>query len=120
MSELTSLLILGVGFACLITGLIMSIILAPKPWNPKKQWIVRSLLSSFIGILSVFFFISALEIRSQMVFDYQVVWDSFPSMLIFIFIGGVVLAIGLFVRVVIWRKRDDLMQKFITRLKNRK
>jgi signal transduction histidine kinase len=119
MNESTSLIIVGIGFICLLIGLTLSVILAPKPWIPERQWIARSLLSSFSGILSVFVFVSTLAIRDQNFVNYQRIWNSISSMLVFIMIGGILFAVGLYIRVIIWKKRDDLTQGLIKKMKNK-
>jgi len=124
MTDLVSVVIIGVGIASFVVGLVGCVILTPNVWSPKDTWFKRSLISSSSLILGIFILILAMdanEIMSELrARDFGALWKSVWSILAFLVPGGVILVLATYVRLVLWEKYEGSMARLIESLRSRR
>lgn len=121
MENLKSILITGIGFAVLVSGLITFVILAPSPRKSRSEsFLKRSFVSSFIVVFSMFFFILALDLRDANLSQLNDIWNSFVPMLAYFILGGIILTFLIYIRTVMWKQKDDFMKRWIEDLRNKR
>jgi hypothetical protein len=98
-------------------GAIAALTIAPKPWHPRRQWLLRSATCS--GLLVLALFVAGLayewERTVAMVWNLEGVevlqlLQSAGSMGVPLFL---MMALGLYVRVLTWSRRYEFMRRFI-------
>lgn len=119
MNTLTLFATVGIGIAGFLGGLIGYVILSPTPWDHKNQWLKKSLLSSYTGMLGLFVLVLAMnatyllhELRAD---DFRAVLELVGTILAYVFPGGLILSVGTYLKTLMGGTRDKMFQQ----LKNR-
>lgn len=115
MGDQTTILATAIATAGGVAGLAGFLILAPKPWDRKSRWFVRSLLASCAAMSGLLIVLLAVDVRDVMHGSVgangealsALVW----SIITFVVPVGIFLTIGMYLRVLMWSKRDDFMRR---------
>jgi hypothetical protein len=101
MNKLTDIISSIILIAGPIAGFIASLITGPSIFSAKTQWLKRSFLSSYLLILGFFPIFLTWSLSDLKVFGYREIANSILHLLIYCVIGGAVLAILTFIRILL-------------------
>ena len=117
MKDLASTLIVGFGITGFIGGIIAAILIAPKPSTNRNQWFKRSVLSSFIGASGIFILVLSMDAENLLSLQGKALWNSILVMLEYLLLGGILLTLLNYARILILVKHTEMMKRLIKRLK---
>lgn len=120
MKDLVSILIVGFGITGFVGGGIAYVLFAPKLLTDRRQWFKRSMLSSFFGASGIFILVLSMDAENLLRLQYKALWNSILLMLVYFFLGGIVLTLLNYARILILEKYNEMMGHLIKRLNNRK
>jgi hypothetical protein len=124
MNDLRINLVIGVGIACFVGGIIGYVILSPNPWNPKEQWLKKSVISSYVGMFGFFILLLTLDqndlINELQALDYGAIWKSVWSILVYILLGGILLTTGTYLKVSMGSIYSAITQQWLRNRNERK
>jgi len=120
MKDLISYLIVGLGIAGFVGGLIVAVLFAPKLSIDKRQWLKRSFLSSLFAVSGIFLLFLSMGAGDSLGLRGKAFWDSILVMLEYFLLGTIIFTLLNYARIMILEKHAETMEHFIKHLNNRR
>jgi uncharacterized membrane protein required for colicin V production len=120
MKDFISYLIVGIGIAGFVGGLIAAVLFAPKLSADRRQWFKRSVLSSFFAASGIFILVLSIGGMNDLLsLQGEAFWNSILVMLEYFLLGTIIFALLNYARILLLEKHTEMMGRLIKRLNNR-
>ena len=101
MKDLASILIIGFGITGFVGGLIAAFLFTPKLSTDRSQWFKRSVLAGFSTVFSIFMLFLSMGAEDLFNFQGKALWNSILVMLEYFLLGGILLTLLNYARILI-------------------